>query len=253
MSGLRLSLSVITLNEEGKLVDCLRSAPFADEIVVVDSGSIDRTREIAKESGAKVFVRPFSNFADQKNFSIEQTSGDWVLLLDADERLSPDLQSEIRALLALPDPLDGYYLRRHNYLFGGRMRFGANASDRQLRLIRRGKGRFEGIVHERIFLNGRAGHLKSPLLHFSYQTLGEYSAKFRLFCSLDAERMWREGKRPTVYHLWVKPLLHFVYFYIFKLGILDGCRGLLYQVLSTRYLYSKYWRARRLCRQKGRS
>ena len=126
------------------------------------------------------------------------------------------------------------------------MRFGANAGDEQLRLLRRGKGRFEGIVHERIELKGRAGRLKEPLLHFSTQDVREYWSKFPQFCSLDAERVWREGGKPAFYHIWIKPALSFVYFYVVKLGFLDGRRGLLYESLSARYLHSKYKQAARL-------
>ncbi len=246
MTSGSLSLAVITLNEEKKLADCLNSVPFAHEKIVVDSGSKDRTCDIAASLGAKVLVRSFDDFSSQKNYAISKTTGEWVLLLDADEKLSEGLGREVLAVTADPSSKDGYYLKRHNILFGGPMRFGSNADDWQLRLIRRQKGVFEGNVHERIVLNGQAGRLKHPLLHTSYQTLSEYQSKFPQFCSMDAERMYREGKRPHVYHLFLKPLAHFAYFYIVKLGFLDGARGLLYHVLSVRYLYVKYWKARRL-------
>ncbi len=253
MSAKKISLAVITRNEEVKLRECLDSVPFADEVVVVDSGSTDRTCEIAAAAGAVVYSRPFEDFSSQKNFAMEKTRGEWVLLLDADERLSPGLQSEIQKTIANPRALDGYFLRRDNYLFGGRMRFGANASDWQLRLIRSKKGRFEGVVHERIVLEGKASRLQKPLMHYSTRTLAEYKTKFALFCPLDAERLWKEGKKPTFYHLLIKPLLEFVYFYFVKFGFLDGSRGLLYQVLSTRYLYAKYWRASQLFRERNRA
>jgi glycosyltransferase involved in cell wall biosynthesis len=249
----RLSLAVITRNEEKRLADCLRSVPFADEIVVVDSESTDRTRELAAELGAKVSVHPFADFASQKNLAIERAGGEWVLLLDADERLSAPLQQEIKEAVVRAGGPDGYFLRRHNHLFGGFMRFGANGDDWQLRLLRRGRGRFEGIVHERIALRGEAGRLKSPLLHYSSQSTGEYMAKFRQYSALEAERLWKEGKRPTPYQLWLKPMLEFVYFYFIKLGFLDGFRGLKYQALSTRYLYSKYRQADRLFRERARA
>lgn len=242
----RLSLAVITHNEERRLGDCLRSVPFADEIVVVDSGSTDRTRQIAEESGARVFVSDFKDFSSQKNLAIEKTSAEWILLLDADERVTSELASEVRVVIDGNVPLNGYFVRRHNFLFGGRVRFGVNAGDWQLRLIRRACGRFEGLVHERVHCEGGTGRLRGPLLHYSHQTMEEHRTKLRLYSSLDAEAMWRHGMKPGLYHFLLKPPLEFFYFYVLKGGVLDGFRGLLCQMLSTRYLYAKYWRARRL-------
>jgi glycosyltransferase involved in cell wall biosynthesis len=247
----KLSVVVITLNEEKKLGGCLDSAAFADEIIVLDSGSTDRTRDIAAAHGARVAVRPFDDFSSQKNAAIDMAAGEWVLLLDADERLTPALADAVRAVAADPSALDGYYVTRLNHLFGGPMRFGANSGDKQLRLVRKGKGRFEGIVHERVRVDGRTGELSGILEHRSYQTFPEYFAKFPLFCGLDAEKMWREGKRPTFFQSYLKPPLTFIYFYFFKLGLLDGLRGLVYQALSTYYLYSKYARVKQFFRDRG--
>ena len=238
-----LSVAVITYNEERRLADCLRSVPFADEIVVLDSGSTDRTRHIAAELNARVSVRNFDNFAAQKNAAIEMTRGNWVLLLDADERVSPALAAEIRGLLSKPASFDAYYLNRLNVLFGRKMRFGANAADRQLRLMRRDYGRFEGLVHERITPRARAGRLKGELMHVSTRTVGEYFVKFALFSSLEAELAVRRGT-PAGRHLLTRPFLRFVYFYVFKLGFLDGFQGFVFHVLGAYYEFvrrAKHW------------
>lgn len=246
-----LTAALITYNEEQKLADCLRSVPFADEIVIVDSGSTDKTKDIAVAFNARFILRPFDNFARQKNAALQNASGEWVLLLDADERLTPELQADVKAVIKDPRSLDAYYLRRQHYLFGGRMRFGASMNDWQLRLLRRGKGCFEGLVHERIKTDGATGRLKGELLHYSYQTLGEYFTKFPLFSGLDAEAMWREGKKPNLLHFLVRPPLSFVYFYFYRLGFLDGFRGLQYETLATYYLYTKFVKVLMLYRERG--
>lgn len=248
---LLLTAVLITYNEERKLEDCLRSVPFADEIVIVDSGSTDKTKDIAAAFKARFTVRAFDNFAGQKNAALENAAGEWVLLLDADERLTPELQAEVKAVIADPASLDAYYLKRQNYLFGGRMRFGASMNDWQLRLLRRGKGVFEGLVHERIKPAGGSGRLKGELLHYSYQTLEEYFVKFPLFSGLDAETMWKEGRKPNLLDFLVRPPGNFVYFYFYRLGFLDGFRGLQYQVLAIYYLYTKYLKVLRLYRERG--
>ena len=247
----RLSLAIITLNEEKKLGDCLRSAAFVDEIIVVDSGSTDKTKEVAASFNARFVTRPFDNFARQKNTAIEHCAGEWILLLDADERLSPELAAEIQAVIADPRSLGAYYVRRRNFLFGGRMRYGANLNDWQLRLLKRGQGHFEGIVHERVKPDGEAGYLKGDLLHYSYQTLEEYFKKFPLFSDLDAESMWRQGKKPGLAHFLARPPLNFCYFYFYRLGFLDGFRGLLYEALAANYLYTKYRKVLKLYRERG--
>ncbi len=222
------------------LADCLRSAAFAGEIIVVDSGSADRTREIADAHGARVSTRTFDNFANQKNAAIDLATRDWILLLDADERVTPELEASIRAVIADPASPDGFFVRRENHLFGGRLRFGANAHDEQLRLVRRSKGRFEGLVHERVRTAGAPGRLAGTLIHYSSQTVAEYREKLPLFSSLDAEQAWKRGERPTFFRSYLKAPAAFVYYYFFKLGFLDGFRGLTYQILATNYLFEKF-------------
>ena len=246
-----LSVAIITLNEERKLSECLASVPFADEIVIVDSGSSDGTEVIARSFNADFSVRSFDNFSNQKNAALDRTGGEWVLFLDADERLTPELQEEIKSIITNPSPHFTYYLKRRNFLFGGRMRFGASLNDWQLRLVRRGHGQFHGLVHERVQSPNPPGRLRGELIHTTYQTTGEYFLKFNLFTSLDAENMWKQGKKPTLAHFLFKPTADFFYFYFFRLGILDGFRGFLYQCLAVKYLYVKYIKTLALYRQRG--
>ena len=164
---------------------------------------------------------------------------DWIFFIDADERVIKTLESEIKRAIETESRYDGFYIPRDNFMFGGRVRYGTNANDLQLRLIRKGRGKFQNLVHEHIELPGPAGMLKNHLVHETYQTLDDYFKKFNLFTSLDAEELLRRGKKPTVFDLYLKPILHFIYFYFFKLGFLDGKRGLLFQLLSAFYLYVK--------------
>ena len=241
-----LSVVIITKNEEKKLGECLASVPFAGEIIVVDDFSTDATEEVAAHYGARFVHHVFENFAAQKNYALSLAQGDWCLQLDADERVTPELAASILETLARPDACDGYFLMRENFIFGGPMRHGANGRDWQLRLVRRGRGRFEGVVHERIVLASEPGRLQGVLRHYSYQTLHDYFLKFPLFTDLDAQKVFREGKKPGLAHLLIKPPLDFAYFYFFKLGFLDGLRGLLYQLLAAYYIFTKHRKARRL-------
>ena len=241
-----LSVVIITKNEEKKLGDCLASVPFAGEIIVVDDFSTDATEEVAAHYGAHFLHHPFLNFAAQKNYALSLAKGEWLLQLDADERVSPDLAASIRQVIARPDAADGYFLLRENYMFGGPLRYGANGRDWQLRLVRRGRGQFEGTVHERIVLAGEPGRLQGVLRYYSYQTLEAYFLKFPLFTDLDARKIFAAGRKPGFAHLLIKPPLDFAYFYFFKLGFLDGFRGLLYQLLAAFYIFTKYSKARRL-------
>ena len=248
---IKLSTVIITYNEEQKLVECLESVSFSDEIIVVDSLSTDKTREIAEQVKAKVYTRPFDDFSSQKNYAMERANGEWILSIDADERVTDALALEIKKVIQLENQYAGYYLTRQNFIFGGRMRYGASLTDFQLRLIRKGKGEFRGLVHERIALQGLAGTLKGPLLHVTYQSLDEYFAKFNHFSSLDARELQRQHKKSSWLGALVKPIIHFIYFYFFKLGFLDGRRGLMYQILSSLYVFVRDVKAMEYSKGKG--
>ena len=236
---IKLSTVIIAYNEEQKLGECLKSVSFSDEIIVVDSNSTDRTKEIAEEANVRVYVRSFDDYSSQKNYAMSLAKGEWILSIDADERVTEELQSEIKKAIAVESDCAGYNLTRQNFIFGGRMRYGASLTDLQLRLIRKGKGLFHGLMHERIQPEGPVGTLKAPLIHITYQTLDEYYAKFNRGSSLDARELLRQNKKINWFTALTKPIVHFVYFYFFKLGFLDGIRGLVYQILSSHYVFVK--------------
>jgi glycosyltransferase involved in cell wall biosynthesis len=271
-----LSVVIITFNEEANLPRTLESVTWADEIVVVDSESTDRTVEIAKSYGAKVWIEPWKGFAAQKNSALEKAACDWVLSLDADEEVSPALAAEIRWLLkaleewqraGMPmddDPhsrelrdrglkygldegrLNGFFIPRQNIFLGRSMRRGGFYPDAKLRFFQKGAARFEArLVHEDARLTGTSSHLKSPLIHHAYPTLSSYIEHMNRYSSLGAEMASSQGKRGFSFvNIVVRPMLTFTYNYIFRLGFLDGREGLLLHLYHAAYVswkYAKLW------------
>jgi glycosyltransferase involved in cell wall biosynthesis len=255
-----LSVTIITHNEEANLRRILESVSWADEIVVVDSGSTDRTAEIARNHGARVVDHLWTGFAAQKNFAISQCTSDWILSLDADEELSPELQFQIEALLRSNPPADAYFLKRRNLFLGRWMRYGGFYPDRKLRLFRRTAVSFartprfeERPVHEIVVFDGVSATLDHDLIHHAYPTLSSYIEHMDRYSSIGAELMLarvRSGNLLSfVFNVWVVPQFTFLWNYIFRLGFLDGREGLLlhlYHAVYTSWKYAKAWeRARK--------
>jgi glycosyltransferase involved in cell wall biosynthesis len=249
-----LSVAIVTLNEEETLARTLASVAWAEEIVVVDSGSTDRTVEIARSYGARVIEREWPGFAAQKNFAIEQCSGTWVLSLDADEELTPELQLEIQTLVASDPALDAFYLKRRNYFLGRWIRHGGFYPDAKLRLFRRnaanGPLKFgERHVHETIAFDGKAGTLEFDLIHHAYPTLTNYIEHMNRYSSLGAEILTTRGRTSRSWlafamNVWVVPQYTFQWNYFCRLGFLDGREGLLlhlYHAVYTSWKYAKAW------------
>ena len=188
MVCLSLSVVIITLNEEANLARTLTSVGWADEVVVLDSGSTDRTREIAESFGAKFFVEPWKGFAAQKNSAIQKATGDWILSLDADEAVEPGLAEEIRETIAVGSNVAGFWIPRKNFFLGRWIRHGGFYPDPKLRLFRSGAGWFEDrLVHEDIRVNGATAKLNGHLLHHAYPTLASYLEHMNRYSSLGAE------------------------------------------------------------------
>jgi glycosyltransferase involved in cell wall biosynthesis len=247
----RVSIVVITLDEEDHLRRCLESVAWADEIVVIDAESRDKTVQIAREFTDRVISRPWAGFATQKNFAVEQTTGDWVLSLDADEEASPELRHEIAAAIADPRACDGYAIRRRNVFLGQWIRYGGLYPDWQVRLFRRGRGRFiERAVHESVSVEGTVGRLRGHLMHCSYEGVTDFCDRANRYSSLAADEWIREGRRVRARELVVRPLGRFVSMYVLQRGFLDGRRGLLLAALYAYYVFmrsAKIWEATR-CR-----
>jgi glycosyltransferase involved in cell wall biosynthesis len=259
-----LSVVLITQNEEANLGRTLESVmPLVGggkgEIIVVDSGSTDRTLEIAQSFGAKIFPEPWKGFALQKNSAIEKAAGAWVLQLDADEPLEPELCSELAALLVsgLDGSVAGYFIPRKNFFLGRWIRHGGFYPDPKLRLIRRGAGKFEEYgAHPTIKLNEglKAGQTEHAMLHYAYPTLRGYIDHMNSYSSMGAKVAVERGKRGfSLLDIVVRPWLTFIYNYFFRLGFLDGREGLLLHLYHSVYVSWKYAKVWELARTKSDS
>ena len=245
MDCLSLSVVIITFNEEANLARTLASVAWADEIVIVDSGSTDRTREIAESFRASFFVEPWKGFAEQKNSALLKASGDWILSLDADEEVEPTLADEIRVVLESNPTVSGFWIPRKNFFLGRWIKHGGFYPDRKLRLFRRGSGEFEDrLVHEDIRLDGSSATLHRHLLHHAYPTLEKYIDHMNRYSSLGAEMT--NAKRPhgfSFLDIVVRPKLTFFYNYILRGGFVDGREGLLLHLYHAGYVSWKYAKA----------
>jgi glycosyltransferase involved in cell wall biosynthesis len=243
-----LSVCIITLNEETNIVRTLESVKsLADEIVVVDSGSTDRTVALAESYQAKVFVEPWKGFAPQKNSALAKASHDWILSLDADEEVSPELAASIQKLLsgqAAPQ-FDGYRMARRNLYLNRWIRRSGYYPDRKLRLVKRGAAEFENrAVHEDMKMTAATGLLDGDLIHHAYPTLEGFVEHANRYSSLGAQMVADERKaRFSVIDIVLRPLVRFVYGYFFRLGFLDGREGLLVHLTHASYVSWKYAKA----------
>jgi glycosyltransferase involved in cell wall biosynthesis len=254
-----LSVAIITLNEEENLARTLKSVRFADEIVVVDSGSKDRTVELAESFGAKVFTEPWKGFARQKNSAIDRCVGTWVLSLDADEELTEELGAEIRSMLERDGkavrPVDGYRLRLRHVFLGRWMCHGGYYPDLKLRLFRRigsaGPTHFtERAVHESVRVDGRVETMQNDFLHHGYPNLEIYLEHMNRYSTLGGQLAAAKGQTGQAlpafcWNVLLVPALTFVWNYGFRLGFLDGREGLLLHLYHSGYVswkYAKGWR-----------
>lgn len=238
----RLSVCIISCNEEERIGDCLASVSWADEIIVVDSGSADRTRAIAAAAGARVIERPWPGFVAQKNFALEQATADWVLCLDCDERVSPPLAEEIRGVLAAPPAgVDGWSMPRRTRYLGRWITHGGWYPDRKVRLVRRGRARWGGVdPHDRLFADGRVEKLAGDLHHYTYRDIADHLRTIDRFTTIGAAELRARGRRGGLLPLLLHPPGKFLRMYLLRLGFLDGAAGFLVAVLGSYYVFLKY-------------
>lgn len=246
-----LSAVIITLNCADALAPCLAALAFADEIVVVDSGSSDGTVELAQRHGARVIQQAWLGFGPQKQFGVLQARHDWVLCVDSDERVSPALRSAIEAALVAPQH-GAYRFPRCNRFMGRYLRHGEGYPDWSLRLFDRRQARWsDDAVHEKVIADGTVGTLAGDLLHDSAESLDTYLAKQNRYTSLAAESLWRAGGRAGVAKLVLSPLVRFVKFYVLRLGFMDGVPGLVHIAIGCFTAFAKYAKLAGLQRQRG--
>lgn len=245
-----VSVIVITLNEETAIGRCLASVGWADEIVVVDSGSTDRTAELARAAGARVTIASdWPGFGPQKNRALDLATGDWVLSLDADEWVTPALATEIRAAVSRADAPAGFELPRLSSFVGREMRHSGWWPDHVARLFRRGAARFsDDLVHERLVVSGAVGRLTEPLRHESFTSLEEVVEKMNRYSSASARMRVERGKGGSVAGAVAHGLWAFLRTYLLRAGFLDGREGFVLAVANaegTYYRYLKAWLASR--------
>jgi glycosyltransferase involved in cell wall biosynthesis len=234
---------VITKNEEANIQDCLRSAQWANELIVVDAESCDKTAELARTCGAKVFVRPWPGFGLQKNFAMAQASSDWILILDADERVTEELREEIKACLAgwTSGAPVAYRIPRRNFFYGAWVSGGGVYPDYQVRLFRRGIAQYNDVaVHENLIVEGKIGTFAGHLDHYTERRIRDHFKKFGLYTTLAAQEKAKTVRTVNWIDLVFRPLVILVKTYVLKQGYGDGVRGLIVCVFASMYTFVKY-------------
>lgn len=253
--GVPLSVAIITQNEEYRLPDCLGSVAFAAEIVVVDSGSTDRTVEIAKGFGALVYHEPWQGFGRQKQSAIDHCSQPWILVLDADERVTVELEEEIKSAIASSPPFFSYSMPRQNFFCGRWLRHAGWWPDRVVRLFRKGSARMsDRLVHEALVVDGQVAELCGPLQHHSNRDLSQTLEKINLYSAAGAEELHKRGVSASLFAAVTHMAWAFVKGYIFRLGMLDGGPGLVQAMtdgVNTLFKYLKLWEMGQAPTQRG--
>lgn len=236
----KLSVTIITLNEEANIRACFESVKWADEILVSDSGSSDRTVEICKEYGAKVFSDGWYGFGRQKNLIAGRVVNNWILNIDADERVTPELKKEIEEVLNNGD-CDGYNISRKNFFGNKWIRHCGWYPDYNLRLYRKDKGRFnERNVHEAVQIAGKISFLNAPLEHYTYRDISDYLKRMDRYSTLAAEEMFKKGRRAGYFDILLRPAATFLKMFFLQKGFLEGYIGLILSGLYAAYTFSKY-------------
>jgi len=235
-----LSVILITKNEAANIRECLQSVVWADEIIVVDSGSTDGTPQLAEAMGARVFSHDWPGFGPQKNRALDYATQDWVFSIDADERVTPELRTELE-LAMKHATADGYFCPRLSQFCGTFIHHSGWYPDYVLRLFKRGKGRFsDSLVHESILLQGRSEKLKLPLLHYSYLTMSDVERKVEHYSDAAAQQMFQSGKRTNLVRAVASGAWAFMRTYVVRLGVLDGSAGFQIALMNMRTTFLKY-------------
>jgi (heptosyl)LPS beta-1,4-glucosyltransferase len=242
---------VITKNEEANIQDCLRSAQWANELIVVDAESCDKTVKLAHACGAKVSVRPWPGFGLQKNFGMAQASSDWILILDADERVTADLQTEVQQCVEhwVPGAPVAYRVPRRNFYYGQWVKGAGVYPDCQIRLFRKGTAHYNDVaVHENLLVEGEIGTLTGHLDHYTERKIQDHFRKFGLYTTLAAQEKAKTVRTVHRVDLLFRPLVVLFKTYVLKHGYRDGVRGLIVCVFASMYTFTKYakvWEASR--------
>lgn len=235
----QLSVIILTLNEATHIGDCIASLAWADRVIVFDAFSDDETVSLARAAGAEVLQNTFENYAQQRNAALGAVETGWVFFVDADERGTPELGAEVREVTA-SRPEAGWYVPRHNYIFGRLTRGAGWYPDFQLRLFRHGAVRYERPVHEVAVVDGEVGRLQNPLIHFNYENAAQFHRKQQRYTDYDARILLKQGAQPKVYTPVTQMMRHFWWRFVTLRGFRDGLHGLRLSLLMAYYEWLKY-------------
>lgn len=242
---------ILTRDEAANILACIDSVRWADSIVVFDSFSADDTVALAEGAGARVIQHPWTNYTVQRNAALDAVADDWVFFVDADERSSQEQAAEIREKIGDP-AYAGYWVPRHNYIFGKLTRHTGWYPDYQLRLLRRERARYDTAreVHEVVVLDGAAGYLQTPLIHYNYRDLRQFIRKQEQYTDYAARELFRQGRRARPQNYVLQPIRHFLWRFVTLEGYRDGLHGLRLSALMAWYEFQKYLRLGRLTRNR---
>lgn len=242
MSKIPISVAIIAQNEEDNISNCIKSVNWAEEIVVIDGGSTDKTIEICKELGARVIEHSWPGHIQQKNYAIDRCSGDWILSLDADERASEEMAEFIKQLFKSGEPeQDGYYFPRKVFYLGKWINHSGWYPDYKLRLFRKDRARWTGYnPHDRIELEGKSKKAKVDILHYPYKSLTDHLDRINSYTTIMAGELRDKGKKSNLLKIIFNPYFRFLRAYFLKLGFLDGFHGIIISIISSYYVFLKY-------------
>jgi len=236
-----ISALAITYNEEANIEKFILCLSFADEIIIVDSNSTDNTVSLATELGAKVLVRDFDNFSNQKNFALQQANNEWVVFFDLDETISKELAEEIKSTIKNPKNTDAYMVKRNFYFMGKHIKYSGFQNDTVVRVFKKSKAKYSSnLVHETLEVDGDIGKLKHKCNHYSYKGFDHYNNKLTQYSKLQAQSLYNKNVRPNLYHFLVRPCYRFWHQYLIRLGFLDGKEGFILAYTSAFSVFKRY-------------
>lgn len=237
----KITAIIPTLNEEIHIEEAIQSVGFADEIIVIDSYSTDNTVTLAEKDNVKIIKRKFDDFSSQKNFAIEQAKHPWIYILDADERVTAEVEKEILDAVKNPKGNVGFYVRRSFYFAGKNINYGGCQRDKVVRLFLKKECKYRGVVHEKIVTTEKLGFFKNKIEHYSYKSYDHYISKMNHYGELRAREYFSKGKKINyLYHLILKPSARFFIHYIIRFGFLDGFPGFLFARVQAYGVYLRY-------------
>lgn len=236
----KITAIIPTLNEEIHIEAAIKSVSFADEIIVIDSYSTDDTVILAEKHNVKIIKRKFDDFSTQKNHAIDQAKHSWIYVLDADERVTPEVQKEILEAVKNPKDYVGFYVRRSFYFAGKHIKFGGCQRDKVVRLFLKENCSYEGVVHETIKAEGKLGFFKNKIEHFSYKDYDHYISKMHHYGRLRGKEYFERGKKVNLFHILIKPSARFIIHYFIRLGFLDGFPGYIFAKTQAYGVYTRY-------------